>query len=94
MRLSEWLEAQQLSYGKGAKALNLPNAATVLRYANGTHIPRPDVMRRIFERTAGAVTPADFYFDRLGQAERAPRKPAAGRRDNSRKPRRPDEAAP
>jgi hypothetical protein len=94
MRLSEWLEARRLSYGQAARELNLPNAATVLRYANGTHIPRPDVMRRIFERTAGAVGPADFYFVRLGQAERGPQKPPAGRRDNRRKPRPSDEAAP
>ena len=90
MRLWEWLQTQGLSYGKGAEELNFPNAATVLRYANGTHIPRPNVMRQILERTAGAVTPADFYYDRLGQAEPPPRKPTASRRDNSRRPRRSD----
>jgi hypothetical protein len=52
-------------------------------------------MDKIFERSGKSVAPGDFFHNPLGgQAEGSPRKPAAGRRDNSRKPRRPDEAAP
>jgi len=92
MRLKEWREARRLSYDQAAKELNLSNAATVLRYENGTHIPRPAAMRKIFERTAGAVSPADFYYHRLGQAKPAPHKPTAGQRNSSGKLRRPDAA--
>jgi transcriptional regulator with XRE-family HTH domain len=31
------------------------------RYARGSRIPSPEVMRRIYIVTCGAVTPNDFY---------------------------------
>jgi hypothetical protein len=56
-------------------------------------------MQQILERTSGAVSPADFYLGRVAghrtkRRANKSRKPAAGRRGNSRKPRRPDEATP
>lgn len=35
----------------------------VVRWCQGRHVPRPDMMRRIVAVTGGAVTPADFYAD-------------------------------
>ena len=34
---------------------------SVLRYANGERIPRPDVMARIVAETDGEVQPNDFF---------------------------------
>lgn len=71
MNLHDWIKSKRLSYAKAAQALGLPTATTARRYAKGEHIPRPPVMQQILEATSGAVTPADFYFDRLGQAGHA-----------------------
>lgn len=37
------------------------NQTCVNRYCLGQRIPRPDVMRKIFDATNGAVTPNDFF---------------------------------
>lgn len=37
------------------------NQTCVNRYCLGQRIPRPDVMRKIFCETNGAVTPNDFF---------------------------------
>lgn len=36
-------------------------ATAINKYCLGQRIPRPDVMRKIFDATNGAVTPNDFF---------------------------------
>lgn len=61
MKLSDWIEREGLTLAAAAKALGLPNATVVRRYAIGQHIPKRPAMTKIFERTGGLVAPADFY---------------------------------
>lgn len=37
-------------------------ATAINKYCLGQRIPRPDVMRKIFAATGGAVTPNDFFL--------------------------------
>lgn len=37
-------------------------ATAINKYCLGQRIPRPDVMRKIFAATNGAVTPNDFFL--------------------------------
>lgn len=61
MKLSRYLDEQKISGAEFARRIGVESRMTVLRYASGERIPRPDVMRRIAEETAGAVSPNDFF---------------------------------
>ena len=58
--LGEWLHKNQVSSIAFAKRVGTSDA-TVSRMCAGIHIPRKEVMRRIFIETQGAVQPNDFY---------------------------------
>lgn len=60
MKLSEYLEAQALSYAEFARMIGAKSDETVRRYANG-RIPQEPYMTRISEATNGKVTPNDFF---------------------------------
>lgn len=60
MKLADYMTAHGLGPSEMAKRLGV-NHATVIRYRDGLRRPNPDVMQRLFEVTAGAVTPDDFY---------------------------------
>jgi transcriptional regulator with XRE-family HTH domain len=60
MRLSQYLEDHDLTYGAFAARIGVSQQA-VARYATGERIPRREVMQRIACVTKGAVRPNDFF---------------------------------
>lgn len=60
MKLRNFRIAQGLSQAKLAKKLGVTELS-VLKYEQGRTIPSRAVMRRLFELSAGSVTPNDFY---------------------------------
>jgi len=61
MKLREWRQANGISQKKFAVLADLEGKETVYRYEKGQHIPRPDVMKRIYQATNGEVRPDDWY---------------------------------
>ncbi|MDB5738253.1 MAG: hypothetical protein JWO65_1921 [Sphingomonas bacterium] len=61
MQLSDYLKEQKLTLTAFAKAIGTPHARTVERYAKRKSIPNKEMMRRVTEATAGAVTANDFF---------------------------------
>ncbi len=61
MKLGDYL-AQNAVKQKDFAARIGEGQTCVNRYCLGQRIPRPDVMRKIFAATNGAVTPNDFFL--------------------------------
>lgn len=59
MKLTTYLEEQGLSATAFAERLGV-SPSTVTRAAKGEILPSRDMLRRIYDETAGAVTPNDF----------------------------------
>lgn len=60
MKLSIWMEVNNLTTGKVAKLFKV-SPAHIYKYLYEKTIPRPKLMERIFLATYGVVTPNDFY---------------------------------
>jgi len=60
VRLSDYLTAQKLPFADFGQRVGV-SGESVRLWAHGERVPRPDVMARIVEATAGAVQPGDFY---------------------------------
>lgn len=62
MKLSEYLESNQISFSDFAKQIGAKSRATVYRYVNGDRkMPSPAMLDRIYNITNGAVCANDFY---------------------------------
>lgn len=62
MTLSEYLDINKISKADFARLIGAGSRATIYRYLKGTRrAPSHDMMRRITDATAGAVTANDFY---------------------------------
>lgn len=61
MKLKDYL-AQNAVKQKDFAAHIGEKSARICLYCLGQRIPRPDVMRKIFAATGGAVTPNDFFL--------------------------------
>ncbi|MEO0438799.1 MAG: helix-turn-helix transcriptional regulator [Pseudomonadota bacterium] len=59
MKLSDYLIAQQLDPAEFARRIGV-GRMSVHRYIRGERFPRPEVLQRIHQATAGQVTPNDF----------------------------------
>lgn len=74
MTLTDYLQRSGTTLAQLADQLGC-NRGMLSRIARGRQIPRPDLMRRIYDATQGAVTANDFYgLD--GQGHRPRREPA------------------
>ena len=60
MKLDRYLRIHEMSERQFAELLGVSFQA-VNNYRRGLRIPAPPIMRRIYEVTGGAVTPADFF---------------------------------
>lgn len=60
MKLDSFLALNAVKQNEFAEKIG-ENSVCVNRYCLGTRIPRPEVMRKIYVATNGAVTPNDFY---------------------------------
>jgi transcriptional regulator with XRE-family HTH domain len=71
VRLAEWRKQQ--SYTQQQLATELDTAQSwiaLIERAHDPKVPAPDLMRRIYRLTRGAVTPNDFYdLPPIGQAQ-------------------------
>ncbi|WP_017979869.1 hypothetical protein [Sphingomonas melonis] len=61
MTLADFLSEHELSYAAFGRMIGTKYARTVERYAKGQQPPNPEMLRRIYEATAGVVTPNDFF---------------------------------
>lgn len=61
MKLADYLSERGISAAEFARRIQVGSRMSVLRYANGERIPRPDVMARIVAQTDGEVQPNDFF---------------------------------
>lgn len=59
MKLADWLDAEKLSHQEFGDRIGKSQAA-VSRYVAGKRMPDEETLIKIFEVTAGAVTPNDF----------------------------------
>lgn len=59
MRLNDYLADKRMTAEEFAMALGVTSAA-LSRYVTGDRVPRPAIMRKIIDLTAGRVTPNDF----------------------------------
>jgi len=59
MKLNDFLRSKNTSMGTFAKTVRT-TTATISRVADGTVVPRRDLMERIYVATAGLVTPNDL----------------------------------
>ena len=66
MKLTNYLSLNDIKQNEFAENIG-EKPARINKYCLGVRIPRPDVMKSIFEATDGQVTPNDFY--NLGTAE-------------------------
>lgn len=73
MQLSEYMAREKISEEQFAASLRDVSASGVRKWMRGERVPRPDQQRRIFDLTAGAVTPNDFVLpaEALRKARRA-----------------------
>ena len=60
MKLNEFLALNAVKQKDFAARID-ERATAINKYCLGQRIPRPDVMRKIFDATNGAVTPNDFF---------------------------------
>lgn len=61
MKLIEFLAQNAVKQNEFAARIG-EKTSRVNKYCLGQRIPRPDVMRKIFAATNGAVTPNDFFL--------------------------------
>jgi len=65
MTLKEYLDENKISsLTEAAKYFNLSGknpSTNIMRYIRGTRIPNKEIMKVIFKKTNGKVTPNDFY---------------------------------
>lgn len=61
MQLKAYLKESDLTYTEFAKRIDVANARTVQRYADGKRTPSREIMQRIIDETDGKVTPNDFH---------------------------------
>ena len=61
MKLNEFLALNAVKQKDFAARID-ERATAINKYCLGQRIPRPDVMRKIFAATGGAVTPNDFFL--------------------------------
>jgi len=66
MKISDWLEAQEISDSDLAERIGVSRQA-LYRYKAGHRTPRPSIIHRIREATNGAVTADDFLPDPKGE---------------------------
>ncbi|MEM7625873.1 MAG: helix-turn-helix transcriptional regulator [Planctomycetota bacterium] len=59
MKLSDYLISQQLGPAEFARRIGV-GRMSIHRYIRGERFPRPEVLQRIYQATAGQVTPNDF----------------------------------
>lgn len=64
MDLNEFLNERDIKPLDFAKLIGVKGKATIYRYLNGTSIPGPSTMDRIYEVTEGLVTANDFHNKR------------------------------
>lgn len=71
MRLAEWRKQESYNQQQLADALGVSQPTiSYIERCNDPQMPQPDLMRRIFVLTRGAVTPNDFYdLPPIGQPE-------------------------
>ena len=63
MRLSEYLQSNNLTSADLAAKIGNVTSEAVRLWATGKRVPRAEQMRRIVEVTEGQVTPNDFLMD-------------------------------
>ena len=61
MQLKDFLKDAKIGYTEFAKRIDVANARTVQRYADGKRTPSREIMQRIIDETDGKVTPNDFH---------------------------------
>ena len=71
MKLSQFLDTKKVSPSEFAEQTGV-SAVSVRRYVAGQRVPRPSIMRRIGEATAGQVSRGDFYDRTQHQSGAAP----------------------
>ena len=80
MKLNDFLSAERTSMGAFAKTVGT-TTATISRVADGTVVPRKALMERIYDATAGLVTPNDLvglYCARRCDIENGKQSPVEG----------------
>lgn len=60
MKLADYLKTNKVSATTLADELGV-SVSTITRAANGDIIPSRELMSKLFEATAGKVTPNDFF---------------------------------
>ena len=60
MKLERWTKIHGYTDGKFAELIGM-DRSTVNLYRHGLRMPRPGVMEKITDATAGQVKPNDFY---------------------------------
>lgn len=60
MKLERWMKIHGHTDGDFADLIGMSRVAVTL-YRNGKRVPRPAVMEKIINATAGQVKPNDFY---------------------------------
>lgn len=61
MKLEDWMRDRDMTDSQMAKRIDCSRTAVTM-YRNGHRIPHPDIARKIFQETDGAVTPNDFIL--------------------------------
>ena len=60
MKLERWMKIKGYTDGQFAELIGMSRVAVNL-YRHGHRVPRPAVMEKISDATAGRVKPNDFY---------------------------------
>lgn len=61
MTFDEWIRAEDITFAEAARRIGVANASVARRYARAGRVPRPRVLARIVQATAGLVTANDFF---------------------------------
>lgn len=71
MRLAEWRKQEGYTQQRLADELETAQSwIALIERSNDAKVPAPELMRRIYRLTRGAVTPNDFYdLPAIGQLE-------------------------
>lgn len=67
MKLENWLKTHEITPTTFSRRIGCSHTA-ILRYIDGTRMPRPAQMAAIQRETGGAVNPSDFYPASSGPA--------------------------
>lgn len=82
MNLADFLKLSGMSVTAFAARAGVSEAA-VSRYASGKRMPRPDILRRICEASAGKITPNDFFSGKGDDAMPGPAEAFLGEHPNT-----------